>query len=63
MYGSLVVAGFRVAIRVGPICEEPLLRGILVVLEGVKVALVSTTESGLQKCAKPWSGGAWSSRP
>ena len=53
MYGSLV-AGFRVAIRAGPICEEPL-RGILVVLEGVEVGMVST-ESGY-KSAKPLSGG------
>jgi len=53
MYGSLV-AGFGMAVRAGPICEEPL-RGVLVVLEGVEVAVVPT-ESGY-KCAKPLSGG------
>jgi small GTP-binding protein len=57
--GSLV-AGFRMALRAGPICEEPL-RGILVVLEGVEVAVQSSpTESDGEasySCAKHLSGG------
>jgi ribosome assembly protein 1 len=53
MHGSLV-AGFRVALGAGPICEEPV-RGVLIVLEGVEVAVVPT-ESGY-KSPKPVSGG------
>ena len=61
MRGSLV-AGFRMALRAGPICEEPL-RGVLVVLEGVEIAVhkdttTSTTETADgYKCAKILSGG------
>lgn len=59
MRGSLV-AGFRMALRAGPICEEPL-RGVLVVLEGVEIAVhKDTTESAADddyKCAKALSGG------
>jgi translation elongation factor EF-G len=57
MRGSLV-AGFRMALRAGPICEEPL-RGVLVVLEGVEIAVQkdsTETEDGY-KCAKTLSGG------
>jgi small GTP-binding protein len=53
MHGSLS-AGFGVALRAGPICEEPV-RGVLVVLEGVEVA-VARTESGY-KPTKALSGG------
>ncbi len=56
MRGSLV-AGFQMALRAGPICEEPL-RGVLVVLEGVEIALQASTEVGDgYKCAKLLSGG------
>lgn len=56
MRGSLA-AGFRMALRAGPICEEPL-RGILVVLEGVEVAVQSSIEAAAgYSCAKPLSGG------
>ena len=37
MKGSLV-AGFKMAMRAGPICEEPV-RSVLVILEGLEVAL------------------------
>ena len=37
MKGSLV-AGFKMAMRAGPICEEPV-RSVLIVLEGLEVAL------------------------
>ena len=52
-----VVAGFQNALRAGPICEEPI-RGILVVLEGLEVAVKETTNSKTEfECAKPPSGG------
>jgi ribosome assembly protein 1 len=40
MRGS-AVAGFQLALRSGPLCEEPV-RGVLVVLEGVEVAVAAT---------------------
>jgi ribosome assembly protein 1 len=43
MKGSLV-AGFKMAMRAGPICEEPV-RSVLVVLEGLEVALKEDHES------------------
>jgi ribosome assembly protein 1 len=61
MQGS-VVAGFQMALRAGPICEEPV-RGVLVVLEGMEVAVQPTSASSSSsdneefKCAKPLSGG------
>ena len=52
-----VVAGFQNALRAGPICEEPI-RGILVVLEGLEVAVKETANSKTEfECAKPPSGG------
>jgi ribosome assembly protein 1 len=42
MRGSLV-AGFQTAVRAGPICEEPV-RGVLVVLEGLEVAVESSPD-------------------
>jgi translation elongation factor EF-G len=56
MRGS-AVAGFQMALRAGPICEEPV-RGVLVVLEGVEVAVKQTSGSENEfKCTKPLSGG------
>eukprot|EP00934_Nitzschia_sp_Nitz4_P000004 Nitzschia sp. Nitz4//scaffold105_size73764//55788//59090//NITZ4_005683-RA/size73764-augustus-gene-0.52-mRNA-1//1//CDS//3329532468//4//frame0 len=55
MKGSLV-AGFQMAMRAGPICEEPV-RGVLVVLEGVEIAISTNEADGTVKCAKPMSGG------
>jgi ribosome assembly protein 1 len=49
MKGS-AVAGFQLALRSGPFCEEPI-RNILVVLEGVEVAMVTATT------APPAAGG------
>jgi ribosome assembly protein 1 len=43
MRGS-AVAGFQLALRSGPLCEEPV-RGVLVVLEGVEVAVVAATKT------------------
>ncbi len=37
MYGS-AVAGFQMAMRSGPLCEEPV-RSVMVILEGVEIAL------------------------
>ena len=54
MRGS-VVAGFQLALRAGPICEEPV-RGVLVVLEGLEVAIKPSSDDEF-KCAKPLTGG------
>ena len=54
MRGS-VVAGFQLALRAGPICEEPV-RGVLVVLEGLEVAIKSSSDDEFT-CAKPLTGG------
>jgi len=56
MQGSLV-AGFQMAMRAGPICEEPV-RSVLIILEGLEVALKE--EKGSEdryKTANPLSGG------
>ena len=50
-----VVAGFQNALREGPICEEPI-RNILVVLEGVEVA-IKRKDNGAYHAAKPLAGG------
>jgi len=50
-----VVAGFQNALRSGPICEEPM-RNILVVLEGVEVAIKQTGSDSFQ-ASKPFAGG------
>mmetsp|Transcript_28623 Transcript_28623/g.77509 ORF Transcript_28623/g.77509 Transcript_28623/m.77509 type:complete len:1118 (-) Transcript_28623:225-3578(-) len=56
MKGSLV-AGFKMATRAGPICEEPV-RSVLVILEGLEVALKQDQDSvGGFKTAVPFSGG------
>lgn len=56
MKGSLV-AGFQMAMRHGPICEEPV-RHVLIVLEGLEVALKKDSESKSgYKTAGPISGG------
>ena len=56
MKGSLV-AGFKMAMRAGPICEEPV-RSVLVILEGLEVALEedSGSEDGYRP-ASSLSGG------
>ncbi|KAG7368345.1 translation elongation factor aEF-2 [Nitzschia inconspicua] len=56
MRGSLV-AGFQMAMRHGPICEEPV-RHVLIVLEGLELALKedATAQSGY-KTASSLSGG------
>jgi ribosome assembly protein 1 len=56
MRGSLV-AGFQMAIRHGPICEEPV-RHVLIVLEGLELAMSESSESKTgYKIAGPLSGG------
>jgi ribosome assembly protein 1 len=56
MKGSLV-AGFQMAMRHGPICEEPV-RHVLIVLEGLEVALNDSPGSETAyKPASPLSGG------
>jgi ribosome assembly protein 1 len=45
MSGS-AVAGFQMAMRSGPLCEEPV-RGILVVLESVEISSNETTSGGI----------------
>jgi ribosome assembly protein 1 len=50
-----VVAGFQTAVRAGPICEEPV-RGVLVVLEGVEVAVKQSAGDGFKE-SKPLTGG------
>ncbi|KAL3921289.1 MAG: hypothetical protein SGILL_002826 [Bacillariaceae sp.] len=54
MKGS-VVAGFQMAMRHGPVCEEPV-RHVLIVLEGLEVALKEDAEAGY-KTPSPLSGG------
>jgi ribosome assembly protein 1 len=54
MSGSLV-AGFRLGVRSGPICEEPL-HQILVVLESVEIALQLANNQSYQP-SRPLSGG------
>mmetsp|Transcript_7723 Transcript_7723/g.18924 ORF Transcript_7723/g.18924 Transcript_7723/m.18924 type:complete len:1111 (-) Transcript_7723:1071-4403(-) len=56
MKGSLV-AGFKMAMRAGPICEEPV-RSVLIILEGLEVALKEDpgSEDGY-KPASALSGG------
>lgn len=48
------VAGFQMAVRSGWICEEPV-RHVLVILEGVEIAL--TLKDEVYVAAKPFSGG------
>jgi len=52
MKGS-VAAGFQLAMRSGPFCEEPV-RGVLVVVEGIEIA---TTSSPPHKSVRPVGGG------
>ena len=40
MRGS-IAAGFQLAMRSGPFCEEPV-RGVLVVVEGIEIATTSS---------------------
>jgi ribosome assembly protein 1 len=47
MKGS-AVAGFQLAVRAGPICEEPM-RNVMVVLEGVEVAVTRTSEGNYRQ--------------
>lgn len=54
---SSAVAGFHIAVRAGPICEEPI-RNVMVVLEGFEVAV--TPKEGTSdefECAKSLSSG------
>jgi ribosome assembly protein 1 len=56
MRGS-VVGGFQLATRAGPFCEEPV-RGVLVVVEGVEIALAdSDVSEESYVTAKPMSSG------
>jgi ribosome assembly protein 1 len=60
MKGS-ALAGFQLAVRAGPICEEPV-RNVLVVLEGVEIAVQQYNEDGEEvgpswRPSKPVSGG------
>ncbi|CAJ1934862.1 unnamed protein product [Cylindrotheca closterium] len=50
------IAGFQMAVRAGPICEEPV-RGILVVIEGVEVALTKSPDDESYKPAKLMTSG------
>ena len=54
MRGS-ALAGFQLAMRAGPLCEEPL-RGVAVVLESVEIA-VTETASGEFVAARDVTGG------
>jgi ribosome assembly protein 1 len=54
MKGS-VVAGFEMAIRAGPICEEPM-RNVMVVLEGAEVAVKKSSDGNYQ-ASMPIAGG------
>jgi ribosome assembly protein 1 len=54
MRGS-ALAGFQLAMRAGPLCEEPL-RGVAVILETVEVA-VTKNSSGEYTAAKDITGG------
>ena len=54
MRGS-VVAGVQLALRAGPICEEPV-RGVLVILEGLEIAIEPSSETDF-KCSKALTGG------
>ena len=49
------VAGFQLAVRSGPFCEEPV-RNVLVLLEGLEIALKKSNDDRLEP-AKPLSGG------
>jgi len=51
-----VVAGFQNALRAGPICEEPM-RNILVVVEGVEVAMQQSSNSDSYQASKSLAGG------
>ena len=52
-----VTAGFQHAMRAGPICEE-LVRGVMVVLEGVEIAVNCVDPSTNEyQCNKPLNGG------
>jgi ribosome assembly protein 1 len=55
MKGS-VAAGFETAMSAGPICEEPV-RNVLVVLEGVEVAVVKQSDSDSYHASKPIAAG------
>ena len=59
MRGS-ALAGFHLAMRAGPVCEEPV-RGVAVILETVEIAVTKETSgnnsSGGFKVAKDLSGG------
>jgi ribosome assembly protein 1 len=61
MQGS-TVAGFQLAIKSGPICEEPV-RSVLVVLEGVEVAVKTSGEGDMVKAIEHDGSGAieWTS--
>jgi translation elongation factor EF-G len=54
MRGS-ALAGFQLAMRAGPLCEEPV-RGVAVVLESVEIA-VTEESCGSYKAAKDLTGG------
>jgi ribosome assembly protein 1 len=49
-------AGFQLALRAGPICEEPV-RNVMVILEGVEIAVVKSRSGSTYQPAKPMSGG------
>jgi ribosome assembly protein 1 len=56
MRGS-AVAGFEMAARAGPICEEPV-HGVMVVLEAIEVAVkAAESENRQYECTKRISGG------
>ena len=51
-----VTAGFETALRAGPVCEEPI-RGILVVVESVEIAVKQSSEEDNFQPSKPLAGG------
>lgn len=53
MLGS-AIAGFQAAMRSGPLCEEHI-RGVLVIIEGIEIALKKVQDS--YKLSKPIGGG------
>lgn len=53
---SSAIAGFQLALRAGPICEEPV-RSVMVVLEGFEVAVARKKSDNQYESAKSLSSG------
>jgi len=55
MRGS-ALAGFQLAMRAGPLCEEPV-RGVAVILESVEIAVTTSNQTIGQNVARDVTGG------